>query len=108
MVVMARVGPDYHEFHQLPRDPEIIKKLGFILTQLHRKNLVHGDVRETNIMVHRFGKDVKPVNFDCAGEIGVVQYPMNVFRGDRLWRPAGACDEELITTEHDIEMLNHL
>jgi hypothetical protein len=106
MVVMARIGPDYHEFHQLPRDPEILKKLGSILTQLHRKNLVHGDVRDTNIMVR--GKDVKLIDFDWAGEIGVVQYPMNVFRGDGLWLPAGACDGELITTEHDIEMLKHL
>jgi len=48
----------------------------------------------------------KLVDFDWSGRIDQVRYPMNVYRGSRLWRPPGAEDGELIQAEHDIEMLH--
>jgi hypothetical protein len=45
-------------------------------------------------------------DFDWAGEIGNVRYPINVNRGPQLERPDGAYDGALIMAEHDIEMLN--
>lgn len=105
MVVTALIGPDYHELHQSSRDPEILEKLRSILTQRHGKNLVHGDIRDTNITVQETSEDIMLIDFDWAGKIGEVRYPMNVFRGDGLWRSDGACDGELITTEHDTRRL---
>lgn len=46
------------------------------------------------------------VDFDWSGKIGEVHYPMNVNRGNGLWRPDGAYDTELIQTEHDMQMLD--
>jgi hypothetical protein len=113
MVVMAQTEPNYVELFNLSGKAikvHILEKVRSILTELHDGNFVHGDIRDTNIMVQENGKDVSImlVDFDWAGKIGDVRYPMNVYRGDRLWRPEGACDGELITTGHDIEMLDYL
>jgi hypothetical protein len=48
----------------------------------------------------------KLVDFDWSGKIGEIRYPMNVFRGDSLWRPDGAEDGQLVLAEHDIQMLH--
>ena len=47
----------------------------------------------------------KLVDFDWSGRIGEVRYPMNVYQGQRLWRPREAEDGQLIKADHDIEML---
>ena len=58
-------------------------------------------------MVKKDGnKGFKLVDFDWSGRIGEVRYPMNVYRGQRLWRPHGAEDGKLIKADHDIDMLN--
>jgi hypothetical protein len=48
------------------------------------------------------------VDFDWAGKTGEVEYPPNVYHGKELWRLDGAFDGELITADHDIQMLQHL
>lgn len=74
---------------------------------LHQRGYVHGDLRDTNLMVRKDGApEIMLFDFDWAGEIGKVRYPINVNRGPDLQRPDGAYDGELITAEHDIEMLD--
>jgi serine/threonine protein kinase len=74
---------------------------------LHQECLVHGDIRDTNIMVEKDGSPrILLVDFDWSGKIGETRYPMNIYRGKRLWRPAGAKDGQLILAEHDIQMLD--
>jgi hypothetical protein len=74
---------------------------------LHQQGYVHGDLRDTNLMVRRNGApEMMLFDFDWAGEIGKVRYPINVNRGPNLTRPDGAYDGELITVEHDVEMLD--
>ena len=62
----------------------IYEDLKALLVNLHKVGFVHGDVRDTNIMVR---KDRKPgfmlLDFDWSGLVGGVRYPMNVFRGPR-------------------------
>ena len=47
------------------------------------------------------------VDFDWAGRLGVVRYPMNVNRVE-IWRPDGVVDEDLIQAQHDLSMLEHM
>ena len=78
-------------------------------TLLHRAGFVHGDLRDTNLMVR---KDGQPgfmwVDFDWAGGIGEVCYPMNVNTDPALGRPPGAIDGEIIKIDHDVEMLRKI
>jgi hypothetical protein len=48
------------------------------------------------------------VDFDWARKFEEVRYPISVNRGLQLWQPDGACDGNLITADHDIQMLDHL
>ncbi|KAG1887287.1 hypothetical protein F4604DRAFT_1675279 [Suillus subluteus] len=81
---------------------EIAQKLEY----LHQNGLVHGDIRDINIMVKKDGSSgIKLVDFDWSGKIGEIRYPMNVYRGEHLWRPDGAEDGQLIMAEHDVQML---
>lgn len=58
-------------------------------------------------MVKRNGSPgFKLMDFDWSEAIGEIRFPMNVFRGNRLWRPDGAEDGRLILAEHDIQMLH--
>ena len=106
MVVMEMIADDYCRLIDFPPPyshyDDIIEKL----TALHQENYVHGDVRNTNIMVKKDGSQgFKLVDFDWSGRIGEVRYPMNVYQGQRLWRPREAEDGQLIKADHDIEML---
>jgi hypothetical protein len=70
--------------------------------------MVHGDVRDANILVRTDGTlDVKLLDFDWAGPVGTIKYPMNV-NGEDIKRPAAASDGELILAEHDIQMVDFM
>lgn len=47
------------------------------------------------------------IDFDWAGVVGEVRYPMNVNDVD-IRRPYGAYDDELITAEHDDIMIDYM
>jgi hypothetical protein len=69
---------------------------------------VHGDVRATNILAKKNGAPgIMLIDLDWAGVIGNVRYPMNVNR-DGIDRPDGAYDGELITAEHDMNMVDYI
>lgn len=103
MVVMTFIeGYDmlYESESLIPTD-----KIRAVIDQLHQSGYVHGDIRDTNVMVSSNGHVIL-LDFDWAGESGKVRYPMNTHYGDDLWRPEGARDGMLITCEHDIEMMD--
>ena len=65
---------------------------------------MHGDIQNTNVMVRKDGsRGIMLIDFDWAGEIGMVRYPANVNRID-VRQPDGAEDGELIRAEHDMDM----
>jgi hypothetical protein len=37
--------------------------------------------------------------------VGEIQYPMNIYKSQCLWRPCEAEDGQLIKADYDIEML---
>jgi hypothetical protein len=76
---------------------------------------VHADARNTNIMVKKVGSvDVLLLNlsfllvdFDAAGEIRQVRYPLDL-NTLSVNRPKGATGGALVEVEHDLEMLNYI
>ena len=50
-----------------------IKELARLVTNFHAKNLVHGDLRDENIICK--GDSVMLVDFDWGGEVGEASYP---------------------------------
>ena len=76
---------------------------------LHQAGYVHGDLRDTNLMVRKDGQSgFMLVDFDWAGKIGEACYPMNVNTDPMLGRPLGAFDGEVIKSDHDMEMLQKI
>ncbi|KAF9235365.1 hypothetical protein BU15DRAFT_51454 [Melanogaster broomeanus] len=109
MVVMDRLSGEYVELHEIIATAPPLDSIRKALTQLHQKGYVHGDIRTTNIMVSRSDpKKFMLIDFDWAGKIGEVLYPMNVYRGKKLWRPVSAVDGCPITADHDMDMLDHI
>ncbi|KAF5345593.1 hypothetical protein D9756_011048 [Leucocoprinus leucothites] len=79
---------------------------------LHKGGFVHGDIRDSNLMVDpgSLSSDevkVHLVDFDWAGRIGEATYPAGL-NCESVRRPAGVGDRKLITAEHDIGMVSYL
>ena len=86
----------------------LMEELRSKLAALHQDGLVHGDVRDANVMVRKEPFAWKLVDFDWSGRLGEVRYPMNINRGPRLRRPEGAVDGQLVLADHDVRMLDML
>ena len=115
MVIMEDLEEDYirlSEYSDVHNDSPTAKLLDNIenaLRQLHGQHYVHGDARDTNILVSRTDRTkFALVDFDWAGRMKEVRYPMNVNRTANLWRPDDAIDGALIKPEHDLAMLNDI
>lgn len=70
---------------------------------MHAKGLVHGDVRDTNILVDHKSLakgtgdvQVHIIDFDWPGLVRVAKYPLGINR-KTIRRPDGARGGELIT-----------
>lgn len=116
MVIMDRIPGDYvnlGDFLRFTNDTCIWKALSDDirrhLHKMHCANFVHGDLRDTNIMVKQTaaGFSVFLVDFNWSGEHGVVRYPANI-NTQNIWRPKGARDGEFITAEHDLAMVGYI
>ena len=108
MVIMGALDEEYKPFDKdnLPADGR--EHIRARLVKLHQANLVHGDVRDVNIMVRKDGKlGVMLIDFDWSGIIGQVCYPININKMD-LWQPDDVSDGLLIKSDHDIAMFDHI
>jgi hypothetical protein len=72
------------------------------LQELHRQNLVHGDVREPNILVESTGHP-RLIDFEWSHEVGTARYPVQL-NPEVPWAQ-GMVPGGLILPEHDEEML---
>jgi len=80
----------------------IFKDLKALLVKLHKAGFVHGDVRDTNIIVRKDGKPgFMLLDFDWSRLLGEARYPKNVFKSKDIWWPEAPSDGELIKPEHD-------
>jgi serine/threonine protein kinase len=108
MVIMDYLDDTYEDLDDSPFKTSFYRQIREKIESLHQAGYVHGDIRGPNMLVKKNGKgEVMLVDFDWAGLIGEVRYPMNVNR-DGILRPAGAYDGNLIMADHDIEMLANI
>ena len=114
MVVMEMISQDYCCLDitlPYPHFKTLSEEIREELADLHQKGLVHGDIRDANVMVkvddNTVGSNFKLVDFDWSGTIGEVKYPASVNR-KTVWRPAGAKDGLEILADHDMQMLDYM
>jgi serine/threonine protein kinase len=108
MVVMDFIDDMYHDLKDSPTKASFEAEVREKVTNLHQAGYVHGDIRNTNIMVKKNGsRGIILVDFDWAGAIGEARYPMNVNDVD-IKRPYGAHDNELIMAQHDMLMIDFM
>jgi serine/threonine protein kinase len=103
MVIMEYVEGEqwYSPLHSV----QYWDKLSDIIELYHQAGFVHGDLRAPNIIISNHGPVL--LDFDWAGESGVVTYPRVLNHKDILW-PEGVDINEPILPEHDIFMLKQL
>ena len=109
MVVMDWLDPDeWSRLDEIEITRNDIDALKSNISQLHQSGYGHGDLRAVNILVSKSDrKRYMIVDFDWAGMLGIVCYPMNVNKIE-IWRPDSVVDEALILAEHDLSMLEHM
>ena len=108
MVVMDFVDDAYELLEDSYFKPSFSTEVREKLTSLHQAGYVHGDIRATNIMVKKNGEQgIMLLDFDWAGEIGEIRYPMNV-NITEIRRPNGAIDKQLVLAEHDMAMIAYM
>jgi len=108
MVVMSALSNYSMLYHcrgryRLPRS--LFVDMSKQLKNFHSAGFVHGDIRDTNIMVSPDRKKFMIIDFDWAGKLGLVRYPLNVNK--TIWRPDGMNSGEPIKAEHDMAMLKY-
>jgi serine/threonine protein kinase len=82
-------------------------KLSGLVHSFHEQDLVHGDLRDANVLVWEDGEEVKLIDFDWGGNAGEVRYPSAINCTD-FWRPRGVTDGVIITKEHDTQMIEKM
>jgi hypothetical protein len=127
MIVMDDISEEYVSLFNLIRDnPGLLseehlgsrnvlsEKIGQCLRQFHQAGFVHGDFRDTNIIVKALNqggfndRSFLLVNYDACGEIGSkVRYLPNL-NTETVKRPEGVTGGAVIEVEHDLEMLDHI
>jgi len=82
------------------------------LSDLHEAKMVHGDIRDINIMVKKDKADgpeqFKILGFNWAGIAGEVKYPFFLKQDTAIGRPEGVGFNAIIRPEHDMAMLNNI
>jgi len=88
------------------------RKVRSVVQTLHQGGFVHGDIRDTNILIDLgslASEDVAIhfIDFDWAGRLGEAKYPIEVNK-TTMRRPVDVEGGGLITKEHDLEMVSYL
>ena len=105
MVVMEYIeGDTADKAPVLPKD--IREKTEKAIQKLHDGQLVFGDLRGPNVMVS--GVEVFLIDFDWAGKVNEVRYPLNLSRSVKWPKEAEELEMEYILMDHDWFMLDQL
>ena len=112
MVVMDVMDQAYLPYSHRTKDNisfpsvEVLRRrVEEVVNAFHEQNFVHGDLRDTNLFVQKNGEGkFMLIDFDWSGTAGEVRYPINV-NCDDIRRPSGVNDGQVITKEHDLNML---
>jgi hypothetical protein len=115
MVVMEYLDPETYRVLK-PSDgnnTNLVAQIRGIVTRMHNRGFVHGDIRHFNIMTRRQWTspegvgDVFLIDFDWAGLEGTARYPPHL-NNVSVKRHEGAKDHELIVKAHDWVMLEDM
>ncbi|KAI9459603.1 hypothetical protein HD554DRAFT_2176873 [Boletus coccyginus] len=107
MVVMDDISDGHETLFSKPVSITTKELIAEKLAKFHEAGFVHGDIRDTNVMVSKLDeKDFNIVDFDWAGRASEVTYPACVNR--EIWRPTDAIDGQPILAVHDIAMLHRI
>lgn len=102
MVVMAWIDKGYQSLDKIEKTDRsfaLRERIREKLSELHRRGYVHGDIRDTNVMMDSTSRHgFLLIDFDWSGEIGKTFYPMNVNR--QIPRPEDAKDGNPILADH--------
>lgn len=110
MVVMELLDESWIRLVDAKDPPADLKDMIYAdVTELHQENMVHGDLRDTNIMVKTDGESSFMVlDYDWAGTQGKARYPAFTNKAPELGRPSDVEDGVFVTTQHDVLMLQHM
>ncbi|GJJ11048.1 hypothetical protein Clacol_005279 [Clathrus columnatus] len=84
-----------------------------IVKKLHAQELVHGDIRQVNILVDKKTLDnlknilIHLVDFNWARQAGIAKYPLRI-NTRSIRRPSDVAGGTLITKSHDLAMIDFL
>jgi RIO-like serine/threonine protein kinase len=92
MIVMDRVDGNHSPLKESDLNDAMHGLITDAVTSLHQAGFVHGDLRPSNVVRSNDSGGILLLDFDWAGKIGEVRYPMNVNRELDLWRPEEATD----------------
>jgi len=111
MVVMEHMD-DYETLATLKDRASIPTQLRQMVTDLvtsfHAQKFVHGDIRDSNLLVRSDGKlGMKLIDFDWGGKEGEVCYPV-LINNRTVRRPPDVVGGQLITREHDLLMVEKI
>jgi len=126
MVVMDDVSEEYVSLFNLIRDNLdllsgehlgarnfLSEKVKQCLRQFHQAGFVHGDIRDTKIMVKTLKRggfsdgSFLVIDYDSCGKIKQMRYPLNL-NTTSVQRPEGATGGAVIEVEHDLKMLDYI
>jgi serine/threonine protein kinase len=104
MVIMDYIDNTYEELEDSHTKGSFVTEIREKVASLHQAGFVHGDIRTTNIMVKKSGEEgILLIDFDWAGVIGDVRYPMNNECERRGFTPSGKRVEPERTKSSAIE-----
>ena len=109
MVVMERLDESWTcmvDINSLDR-LKFQDKMKSVVERLNAVSMVHGDLRDTNVMVREGSEPcIMLLDFDWAGIAGQVTYPDTINRD--IYRPEGVDGDGEIQPEHDVAMMRHM
>ena len=78
------------------------------IIEMHQNHIVHGDIRDTNVMVDTASNQFRLLDFDWAGKVEEVKYPKFVNTQPELRRPKDVEDGKVILPDHDVAMVDNI
>jgi tRNA A-37 threonylcarbamoyl transferase component Bud32 len=110
MVIMELLDESWIRLSESKGPREHLKEvIHAAIVALHQQGMVHGDLRDTNVMVKKAsGQEFMLVDFDWAGTEDQAVYPIFVNKAPDIGRLVDADDDRPIIAAHDDIMFERI